>query len=147
MIQENIRSLASSFGWRADIEKEISNGRVDVLLTNDTQKVGVEVTVTNTEEYELKNILKCLNGGCTRVFLLCPDREKRKRMEERIRSTFTETQKDMIEVVSESEFTEWLMAQVKPKVTESRVAGYRVKVKYDPHKLPDTTKVLRSLRK
>ncbi len=130
-IQEQVKTLAHSLGFRAELEQELAGGRVDVLLENDSTKIAVEVSVTNTIEYELENIQKCINGKSDYIVFLSPDKKKRDSMREKVSERFSEEDVALIKVFSEQEFQAWLRSVSKPEEKEQRIGGFKVKVKFD----------------
>ena len=63
-IQEYIKKLAEQNGFKAIIEETLpQGGRVDVSLSRENVKIACEVSVTNTPDYEVKNINKCFEAG------------------------------------------------------------------------------------
>ncbi len=127
-IKSHVVSIAQSFGWKAQREVSIVGGRIDVLLQFDQVVVGVEVSVTNTKEYEVKNIQKCLSHGCSSVLFISNGVEKVKY----VKSKLDSADLSRVHFLSSSELSEWLMRNTpvsEPK--EMRIRGYRVKVKYN----------------
>ncbi len=130
-IQESIVTLARTRGFRADIEKEFGGGRADVLLENDEIIIAVEVTVTNTVEYEVGNIRKCLSGKADAVALIANDTKKRNKLRKKIETEFSKEEQAKILLTSEDEFEVWLQSVSIPQEKEQRIGGFKVKVKYD----------------
>lgn len=122
ILQKRVKKLAQGFGWKADVEATIGTGKVDVLLHRGTEKVGVEISVTNTVKYELQNIEKCLVNECSSVVFISSDRSKREKILE-----LYSANADVI-AIDPSEFGDWLLKTQKPSTM--KIAGYRVKTSY-----------------
>lgn len=77
-IQERLKQAAESLGFRASIEKQILNGQgsVDLLLERTDVVIACEVSVTNTIDYEVGNVSKCLKAGFTQVAVVCMDEDR-----------------------------------------------------------------------
>ena len=80
--QVEFKRLAESRGFRATIECQLpeSLDTVDLYLERDGVKIACEVSVTNTLEYEMKNVTKCLRAGVSQVLVLSVDSEKHRRL-------------------------------------------------------------------
>ncbi len=74
-LQNLVKRIGERCGYRATIELPVMGGvgRIDVALESDTYRVAVEIARTNTTDYELSNIQKCLAGGFDRVVILSTD--------------------------------------------------------------------------
>lgn len=77
-LQAVIRRMAESCGFRVEIEKSVFNGAgsVDVLLEKESLKIGCEVSVTSTIDYEIKNVLKCLAAGYDYAVVVVSNQKK-----------------------------------------------------------------------
>lgn len=73
--QDIIRRAAQDYGFSATVEEGTTNpkGRVDVGIHTQKLDIACEVSVTNTPEYELKNIRKCLANGYDLIFMCSND--------------------------------------------------------------------------
>lgn len=74
-LQNLVKRIGEKCGYRATIELPVMGGvgRIDVALESDNYRVAVEIARTNTTDYELNNIQKCLAGGFDRVVILSTD--------------------------------------------------------------------------
>jgi len=71
-----IKSLANQYGWKADLEYQVSGGSVDVWIERDGLSIACEITVTTPTDHELRNIDKCRNAGADEIWLICEDEAK-----------------------------------------------------------------------
>lgn len=126
-IKAQVVAHAHAFGWKAEIEAPVEGGRIDVLLSYGETLVGVEVSTTNTVEYEIHNIQKCLKHGCGLVICISHSPQKLKG----IQSQLEESIKPKVLCMKPDGFVDWLTAQAHKTQKENVVRGYRVKVKYD----------------
>ncbi|MDX1479638.1 MAG: hypothetical protein R3301_18125, partial [Saprospiraceae bacterium] len=62
LLQEFIKKVGEERNFKAIIEAPVNDGagKIDVALHHDHIRIACEVSVTNTPEYELHNIQKCL---------------------------------------------------------------------------------------
>jgi hypothetical protein len=90
-MQKELKLTAESLGFRATIEKQLPGTleSTDLLLEREGVSVAVEITVTNTLDYELKNIGKCLRAGVSLVAVVGADDSKLKKLEAAARNTFS----------------------------------------------------------
>jgi hypothetical protein len=110
-----------------ELEAEVDGGRIDVLLTGNAMRVGIEVSVTNTVEYELKNIQKCIDAKCNIVILICTNASKI----EEIRNLLPKEEKTNVELMTPDQLANWFIDNpIESKAEEQRIRGYSVKVKY-----------------
>jgi excisionase family DNA binding protein len=71
-LQRVIESIASTYGFSTQIEKTVLDGAgaVDVSLERDRKKIACEVSVTTSDAWEVKNVLKCLKAGYDTVLVV-----------------------------------------------------------------------------
>lgn len=74
-LQNIIKRIGESEGFVATIEKEVFGGvgKIDVALENENHRIACEIAVTNTTEYEVLNIRKCLSSGFDRLAVISSD--------------------------------------------------------------------------
>ena len=74
-LQNVVKRIGERCGYRAAIELPVMGGvgKIDVALENENHRVAVEIARTNTADYELNNIQKCLAAGFDHVVILATD--------------------------------------------------------------------------
>lgn len=74
-LQNLIKRIGESQGFVATLEKEVFGGvgKIDVALEDKSHKIACEIAVTNTTEYEVMNIQKCLASGFDRLAVISSD--------------------------------------------------------------------------
>lgn len=74
-LQRIVKRIGERCGFRATIELSVMGGvgKIDVALEGETSRVAVEIARTNTWDYELNNIQKCLAAGFDQVVMLSTD--------------------------------------------------------------------------
>lgn len=77
-LQAVIGRMAESYGFQVEIEKSVLDGAgiVDVSLEKENLRVGCEVSVTSTADYETNNVLKCLSAGYEYVLVIVSNQKK-----------------------------------------------------------------------
>jgi hypothetical protein len=82
-IQQRIKQVAETLGFRSVIEKEVLDGQgsVDLLLERPGQTFACEISITTTIDHEVGNVAKCLKAGFPNVAVICVDEERLKKIE------------------------------------------------------------------
>lgn len=124
-LQTFIKKMAEQRGFKAVIEEEVAGGRIDVVLQRDTLKIACEIAVANSVEYEVKNILKCQNAGYMPVCVVSRDTKHLRKIEEKAGAEVSQ----MGHFFTPEQLTEFLDSLAEKK-EETRIRGYRVKVRY-----------------
>ncbi|MEX0813154.1 MAG: type IV secretion system DNA-binding domain-containing protein [Chitinophagales bacterium] len=129
-LQEKVKKLAESHGYKATIEEQLPNGgRVDVSLLKDGKKFAVEVSVTNTAEYEVRNIQKCLEEGYEKVFLISESDKNLDAIKKLHGTVLQKDERKKIRLLNYRGFYEIFKPTIKKQKPEiSRIRGYRVKI-------------------
>jgi len=108
--QAEFKRLAEARGFRATIERQIpdSQDTVDLYIERDGVSIACEVSVTNTLEYEMKNITKCLRAGVQQVLVLTVASEKHQRLSAAIASLLSPEQQEKVLCIQKDEFEAYL---------------------------------------
>jgi len=136
-LQNLIKRMAEDKGYRAIIEQPTPDGlgRVDVSLEKNGKRFACEVSMTSTEEQELRNIEKCLKAGYNQVILCSPEKRFLEKVENLIGEKIAETDRMRVLFFQPEELLFFLEEEAAGEAaTEERVRGYRVKVQYQPVK-------------
>lgn len=133
-IQEYIKKVAEARNFKAVLEEPINNGtgKVDVSLNRDDLKIACEISVTNTIEYEVQNIQKCITADYLLVFMISNDPKHLNEIRSLAIQEIEPTFHNRIYFVSKDEFVnqlDLLLAQ-KSQPEETRANGYRVQLNY-----------------
>jgi len=127
-LQTFIKKIAEQRGFKASIEEIVENGRVDVSLVKDSIKIACEIAVSNSVEYELKNIEKCMNADYSFVCVVSKDEKHLERIKEK------NLDRKNVYFLTINQFTEFLDAlavnEINEQIVVKRIRGYRVKVNY-----------------
>jgi hypothetical protein len=110
--QADFKRLAEQRGFRATIERQLpgSLDTVDLYLERDGVGIACEVSVTNTLEYEMRNVTKCLRAGVQHVLVLAVDAEKHQRLSAAITSLLSPEQQKLVLCLMKDEFAAFLDA-------------------------------------
>jgi len=70
-LQRLIKKIGQERNFISTIEKETKDGgRIDIALEKEGAHIAFEISITNTPEYEVKNIKKCLRNGYLPVVMI-----------------------------------------------------------------------------
>lgn len=132
-LQTLIKKMAELRGFKAIIENPTQNGgRVDIALFRDDLQIAVEVSVTNSEMYEVANINKCLHVGFQQVIMCSSNKQHLLRIEERTKSLLGQDAFSKVLFLGPAELFAYLDTKSVSAVSnEKRIKGYRVKIQYD----------------
>ena len=135
-LQMFIKRMAEQRGFKATIEEPTSDkqGRVDVGLERNGERIACEITVTTKDDHEIKNIEKCFRSGFQKVLLCVPDKIRIEELQKLITGQFDQKYIDRIFIVHPDDlflFFERETPKDEKPSTEKIVKGYRVKVEYN----------------
>lgn len=126
-LQTFVKKIAEQRGFKASIEEEVEGGRIDVVLIKDDVKIACEIAVSNSVEYEVKNVLKCKNTGYPIIFIVSKDAKHLEKIKEKALPELGEIKATYF--VTTDKLTEYLDSLTGNK-EETRIRGYRVNVRY-----------------
>jgi hypothetical protein len=131
-LKVKIGTLAQEQGFRIVYEEQTeSGGRVDIGLHNSKVKIACEISVTNTADYEVQNIQKCLNAEYPIIFMMSPDTKHLDDIQKKAKEVLTKSELKKVFFFLPELFQNHLLEYVeKQKPKEKIIKGYRVKVNY-----------------
>lgn len=133
-IQISLKKLGQQYGFLAETEKETTDGgRIDLVLSNQSVKLAFEISITNTADYEIQNIRKCLREGYTQIFLVSTRPKHLKAIEEKAQSEMKTSELAKILFVNPDKVINYIVPKttLPPPETEI-IKGFRVKTVYAP---------------
>ena len=131
-LQNYIKKTAEGLGFKSVLEVPTSDGgRIDVVLTYESVKIAIEISVTNSVSYEIQNILKCFNNGYTTVYMVSEDAKHLRNIREQAIQEIPQKYHGNLYFLSKGECIEQLQrfVQSQQQPTEMKIRGYKVKVK------------------
>jgi hypothetical protein len=132
-LQTLIKKIAEDRGYRAVIEEQTPDGqgRVDVGLERNGEKLAVEISVSTTEAHELQNIQKCIRAGYARVIVCSPEKKNLKAIRKIVEESLDPASQEKVLFLEPEELLPFFEERAaKEIIHEERVKGYRVKVQY-----------------
>ncbi len=133
-LQALVKRMAEAKGYTATIEAQTptGDGKVDVLLTKESKTIAVEICVTTEADWEMHNIVKCINAGYDTIVSLSGDLKQLEKIKTKCRTGITDFEAKDIKFFTPDVFFQYLESQHLGEVaTESTIKGYRVNVTYD----------------
>lgn len=129
-------------------------GRIDVVLINGDIKVACEISVTNTVDYEVQNIQKCIESGFSQVIMLSQNTEHLKLIQESANTRLSVNHINQVKFINTAQFV-LILDSITSDLSnrEIRIKGYRVKTSYNTQRgSKDATEtvrkaILKALRK
>ncbi|MBS1586022.1 MAG: hypothetical protein JSS82_10820 [Bacteroidetes bacterium] len=129
-LQMLIKRTAEARGFTAKIEEPTPDGkgRIDVLLERDGRKIGVEISVTTSDTWEIHNIEKCLNAGCDTTIVCSNNAKQLKKIKETIKDGYLK----QVLLFKPEELIKYLDGEVNSVSRAVKtINGYRIRVEYD----------------
>lgn len=128
-LQTFVKKIAEQRGFKASIEEEVEGGRIDVVLIKDDVRIACEIAVSNSVEYEVKNICKCLKSGYQIICVISREEKHLIKIKEKTQEEIG--YKDNIRYLNMNQMIEFLDNFAKDeKLDIERIRGYRVRVNY-----------------
>jgi len=134
-LQNLIKKIAEDKGYKATIELPVfdGSGRVDVSLERNGKRIACEISMSSTEEQELKNVQKCLAAGYEKVVVCSPDKKTLESIKALASRNIMESDRQKLFFFQPEELLLFLEEDSAAELTrEERVKGYKVKVQYQP---------------
>ncbi|MCX6565113.1 MAG: type IV secretion system DNA-binding domain-containing protein [Candidatus Aminicenantes bacterium] len=132
-LQNLIKKIAEDKGYKATIELPVldGSGRVDVSLERNGRKIACEISISSSDEQELKNVQKCLAAGYETVVLCSPDKKMLESIKVLVFQSTSESDQSKIFFFQPEDLLSFLEEDAAAEMTrEERVKGYKVKVQY-----------------
>jgi hypothetical protein len=129
-IQQRLKSVGESLGFRAVIEQEILDGQgsVDLVLEKPNQAIACEITITTTIDHEVGNVAKCLKAGFAKIAVVATDEHRLRKLEAAVKNSLGA--QTNVGYFLPDQIIAWLeslaLQEVQPAPTEERRRGYKV---------------------
>lgn len=130
-LQGIIKRIGEAGGFVATLEKPVFGGigKVDVALESEHLKIACEIAVTNTAEYELQNIQKCLASGFEKVAVISTDAKHLANIRRKVESIISAEQLEKAHFLEPDNFHLFLESVSDQKINnESKIKGDKVNV-------------------
>jgi Type IV secretion-system coupling protein DNA-binding domain len=149
-LQNYVRALALQRDFKASIEESIDGGgRVDIGLIKGDMRIAVEISVTNSLDYEVQNIQKCIDAGYTYIYMISESMVHLKNIRRRGIETINKESLKSVKYFTPLELPSYLDSFSEIKIPNiKRVRGYRVKsnqMNISPSKADEKSSELRNI--
>ncbi len=134
-LQTLVKKMAEQRGYVATIEELIPNGdgQVDVLLSKEGKTIAVEISNTTEANWEVHNIIKCLEAKYDTIVSLSGDPKQLDRIKKKCEIEIPDFNNQNIHFFTPDALFTYLdnsnFQNISPK--ENVMKGYRVNVSYD----------------
>lgn len=133
--QIELKQIAEAHGFRATIERQLPDSleTVDLYLQRDNTEIGCEISVSNTLDYELRNVAKILRAGIPVVAMIALDAAKLAKLESAIRNTLPTDDNAKVRCFLKPQFVEFIQSlvvetpQLPKRDGSKKVKGWKVK--------------------
>jgi hypothetical protein len=136
-LQNLIRKIAEDKGYKATIEQPALNGqgKIDVALERNGKKIACEISITSTDEQEVKNIEKCLAEGYEKVILCSLEKKTLENVKSLVSQRLSKSDQAKVLFLQPEELLHHLdELEAAEQNKEERIKGYKVKVQYQATK-------------
>jgi hypothetical protein len=126
--QKELKQIAESLGFLAIKEHQLSSDSleaVDLYLRRDGIELGCEITVTNTLEYELRNITKILRAGVPLVAVVALETEKLSKLELAVQNSLPPEDSAKVRCFLKPQFVTFLQSIVTQAPAASEPVGVK----------------------
>lgn len=116
IIDDRITKTAQDLGYRVTLEAKIAgtNRKIDMLLEREDQTIACEIPITNTVDYEVGNIDKCLKAGFRHIAMI-GDPKKLQAIERAAKTSLGATDASCVRYFLPDDFLQWLKENPVPK--------------------------------
>lgn len=133
--QTLIKKMAEARGYTATLEMQLPDGSgfIDVLLTKEGKTIAIEICNTTESEWEMRNIVKCIQAGYTHVISISGDIKQLEKIKKKCSVGIADFEKHHVLFLTPDAFISFLdQSTPDEKVSdEVHMKGYRVNVTYD----------------
>ena len=134
-VQMRLKESASALGFRVVIEKSVLDGAgtVDLVLERSGLAIACEVTVTNTIDYEVGNVARCIKAGFKEIVVVGVNEDKLQKLEAAVRNSLGADVAVMVRYFLPDAFLDYLGKLPLPDASGPKtktVRGYKVKTVY-----------------
>jgi len=133
-LQQLIKRMAESRGYVVTIELSLpdNRGSIDLVITKDGKATAIEICNTTNAEWEMHNIIKCIESGYSSVISISEDSRQLEKIKDKCKTGIASFSKKDIQFFTPENLFAYLDSQVVSVTsTETTIRGYRVNVSYD----------------
>lgn len=139
-LQNLIKRIAESRDYKAVLEVPLptKDGKIDVVISSNTENIACEVCVTTDTDWELHNLQKCLDAGYVRIISCSAEPKMRANIQRAIEQTFSKSEQAKIIVLEPEGILTYLDSLHTGTVKKEKTyKGYRVQVLHQQTSVDD----------
>lgn len=126
-LQKYVQTIGRQRGYKVTLEKDVSGGRIDVCLERENLAIAIEISITNSIEYEVKNIQKCINAHYQHIYMVCESKTHLRNIKKRAAEILKKEDLKKVQYMLQDGIIKALNAlEPKEKKEVKKVRGYRV---------------------
>jgi hypothetical protein len=112
--QLELKQIAEAHGFRAIVEKQLpgSQETVDLYIERGAHVIACEISITNTLEYEARNVFKCLKAGFSMVAVIAIDAPKLAKLESGIGAALRKEDSAKVRFFTKAAFVDFIQSLV-----------------------------------
>ncbi len=131
-LQSIIKRIGENHGFVSTLEKQVFGGigKVDVALESEHLKIACEVAVSNTVQYEIQNIQKCLASGFEKVVVVSNDPKHLANIRKQAEAVIAEAQFAKVHFLEPENFHLFLESLAQKADTKNKIKGYTVNINF-----------------
>lgn len=141
-LQSIIKRVGENYGFIATLEKQVFGGigKIDVALESDHLKIACEIAATNTVDYELQNVQKCLASGFDKVVVISTYTKHLTNIRRKAESLITNEHLANVHFLEPENFhllLEKLQTKSNAPLSDGKIKGYQVNAGFKESKDSD----------
>lgn len=134
-LQNILKRIGEDNGFVVTLEQQVFGGigRVDVALEARSLRIACEIANTNTAQYEIQNIQKCLAAGFDEVVVISSDKKHLSNIRKNAESVIADSLFSRVHFLEPELFhlfLEKLNSETNADSKDQKVKGYRVNVSF-----------------
>jgi hypothetical protein len=133
-LQSLVKKMAEQRGYIANIEVQLADGsgQVDVLLTKDKKTIAIEICNTTNPEWEMHNIVKCIQAKYDMVISLSGDAKQLEKIKKKCESEVPDFSKYFVRFFTPDALFVYLDESIAilQQPQDNIIKGYRINVSY-----------------
>jgi hypothetical protein len=142
-LQTKIKKLGQDRGYLATIEKETKDGgRIDIVLEKETTKIAFEISITNTADYEVKNIKKCIDEKIEQIIVVSNNAKHLLSIAKLANEKIPKNELKKVKFISPSEIPSLLDSfSFSSETKEEVIKGFRVTTNFENTTISDSKSI------
>lgn len=135
-LQTLVKKMAESRGYVATLEASLGLNKslVDILLSKDNKTIAIEVSVSTDPNWEVGNILKCINAKFDEIVSLSGDPKQLEKIKQKCLEQIPDFENKNVQFFTPDKFFSYIghseISRTQNEIVTTN-KGYRINVSYD----------------